>query len=429
MNASTIQIDKMWNNPRLRRFRAEHGPSIFALWACAGLLCSLLFCMLIGLLRRLPLVPTLACQCGTVLSLFVMIQLSRIQPRIISMTAYCQTVLTVAIYAMLLPLFSRNVLTFLDIEILGIGLLLATARLGCLSVGCCHGRPSRWGMLYGPEQVQTGFPSWLAGVRLFPIQAVESLWVFGIVAAGTIWIWRESVPGSVFAFYIVAYAAGRFFLEFFRGDEGRRYLLGFSEAQWTSVVLVAAVNLAERAHVLPVQTFPVLALAVLMTAVLAISSARTSRKFRSRSLFTATQLNELARALKFLQDLPITSTDALDTFRAIPIHVVCTSEGLKISLGRIRRFTRPLLHFSLSSEGSPLTAKDAKSLARVIGYLCGSAVPFHVVAGTSGVFHVIGAEAPIEVTGNVRAVPAYAENRHEGATHDPPLAPCATSSR
>src|SRR5215475_3904849 len=63
-------------------------------------------------------------------------------------------------------------LPYLDMTILGIGLFLACGRIGCLMVGCCHGRPFRWGICYRPEHAAEGFASHLVGLSLFPIQAV-----------------------------------------------------------------------------------------------------------------------------------------------------------------------------------------------------------------------------------------------------------------
>jgi hypothetical protein len=44
-------------------------------------------------------------------------------------------------------------LVALDIVTMGIGVFLAFGRIGCLRVGCCHGRPARRGIRYGHEHV------------------------------------------------------------------------------------------------------------------------------------------------------------------------------------------------------------------------------------------------------------------------------------
>src|SRR5262249_7343149 len=147
----------------------------------------------------------------------------------------------------LLWLTSEPLLPFLDITILGIGAFLACGRIGCLMVGCCHGRPHHWGIRYKPEHAVAGFTPYYVGIVLFPIQLVESLWVAGVVIVGVLLIVNGSPAGSALAWYVVAYDLGRFFFEFMRGDPDRPYLWCFSQPQWISIVLMAFVVVAEQA--------------------------------------------------------------------------------------------------------------------------------------------------------------------------------------
>lgn len=147
--------------------------------------------------------------------------------------------------ALFLWLTHQPMLPYLDITILGIGTFLFCGRIGCLMVGCCHGRPCRWGVCYRMEHAEAGFTPYLVGVRLFPIQAVESLWVFCIVVTGITFILRGWPPGTALAWYVIAYDTGRFCFEFLRGDADRPYLLGFSQPQWISVVLMCFLVWAE----------------------------------------------------------------------------------------------------------------------------------------------------------------------------------------
>src|SRR5262249_39131819 len=71
--------------------------------------------------------------------------------------------------AALLWVASQPMLPYLDITILGIGAFLACGRIGCLMVGCCHGRPSRWGIRYTPDHAAAGFTDYYVGVVLSPI--------------------------------------------------------------------------------------------------------------------------------------------------------------------------------------------------------------------------------------------------------------------
>jgi hypothetical protein len=111
-------------------------------------------------------------------------------------------------------------------------------RAGCFSVACCHGRPARRGIAYGPAHVAVGFwPRW-SGRPLWPTQLVEAAASAAFVALGLAIGWdRPGVPALV---YILSYAYLRFALELVRGDAPRPHALGLSEAQWTAIATLLA---------------------------------------------------------------------------------------------------------------------------------------------------------------------------------------------
>ena len=131
------------------------------------------------------------------------------------------------------------VLQYLDITILGIATFLAFGRIGCLSVGCCHGKPASRGIVYGHEHVKAGFTPYYEGLVLLPVQFIESLFVFFVVITGSFLLVYHVLPGTVLIFYTVVYGTFRFMLEFFRGDAERPYFRGLSEAQWTTLLLIS----------------------------------------------------------------------------------------------------------------------------------------------------------------------------------------------
>src|SRR5437016_6011293 len=88
---------------------------------------------------------------------------------------------------------------YLDVTIAGSALFLACGRIGCLTAGCCYGRPARRGVRYQTVHAEMGFPWHLVGVRLFPIQAVESVWVLILAGFAAVLIIRHSAAGSAFA--------------------------------------------------------------------------------------------------------------------------------------------------------------------------------------------------------------------------------------
>jgi hypothetical protein len=125
-----------------------------------------------------------------------------------------------------------RVARMLDIAVLGTGALLVFGRLGCLHVGCCHGRPAR----RGPAHVAAGFWRRWEGRTLFPIQLVESIASAVLVGAA---LAASRTPGSAALVYAVGYGLVRFVLERLRGDLVRPYRYGLSEAQWSCAATLA----------------------------------------------------------------------------------------------------------------------------------------------------------------------------------------------
>ena len=119
----------------------------------------------------------------------------------------------------------------------------AIGRLGCFSAGCCYGRPTdvAWAVtfrdLYVSRQVQTPLD-----IPLHPSQIYESLLTLGIFVI-IMWVARrKQFHGQVMLAYVVLYAAGRFGLEFFRGDPARGAVFGgvLSTSQFIAVLLLQA---------------------------------------------------------------------------------------------------------------------------------------------------------------------------------------------
>jgi phosphatidylglycerol:prolipoprotein diacylglycerol transferase len=115
----------------------------------------------------------------------------------------------------------------------------AIGRIGCLSSGCCWGRPTHLpiGITF-PQAAHdlTGVP---AGIALFPTQPIESLFNLALFASLTWWLLRRPRPGTVFATYLVAYSVFRFFIEFVRGDP-RSDWDGLSPSQGVAIATCAA---------------------------------------------------------------------------------------------------------------------------------------------------------------------------------------------
>jgi Prolipoprotein diacylglyceryl transferase len=283
-------------------------------------------------------------------------------------------------------------LPYLDVAILGVGVFLAIGRLGCLMAGCCHGRPWRWGVAYGHEHVDAGFPEYLAGVRLFPIQLIESGFALLIVVLGISAIFDGYPPGTAFTFYVLVYAAGRFCFEFARGDAVRPYLWGFSEAQWTSVIVATAEVWAEQVELLPSYSWHVVVPILLLAAILIIKLKRRCEQPSRFQLLHPAHIRELAEAVQLVEgtlDCSLLHTNSVVAVGSNVIHVASTSLGVRVSTGDFKHGSHRIRHYSLSHESSSLTDSSASLLATTISRLHHASCPFELVPGESGVVHVM----------------------------------------
>ena len=290
---------------------------------------------------------------------------------------YRQQIAVMAVAVGLLHLNNQPVLPFLDALSLGFAALLACGRLGCLMVGCCHGRPARWGVRYGVAHVADGAPSHLLGVRLFPVQALESVAAFCLLVSGVGILLGDNVPGVVTAWMIVGHGLVRGGLEFLRGDPERFFIGGFSEAQWTSMVLLWCVSWAGRIGLLPfipLHTAAAIAMTVVMAIVLVI---RRVRPTPVHALLDPRHVREVAAAVAHGDADPMRSG----------VRVGRTSLGFRISATTIEagRFE----HCALSKEGTTLSNGALAVIAELILTLKHPATLRGIVRGDHGVVHLL----------------------------------------
>jgi hypothetical protein len=211
--------------------------SAFRLAGSVGLAAALGFTTTLAAVRQLAMWPLLLSILVAFLTFLGLALAWKVATGVEQLTYYHHQIAVIVTTGLVLHMSGQQVLAYLDVIILGVGLFTAAGRVGCFLVGCCHGRPWHRGFAYGPAHVDAGSPSYLVGVRLLPVQLAESALLLALVGVGAAVALAGDRPGEALVWYVVAYAVGRFGLEFLRGDAARPYLLGFSEAQWTSVVL------------------------------------------------------------------------------------------------------------------------------------------------------------------------------------------------
>jgi phosphatidylglycerol:prolipoprotein diacylglycerol transferase len=121
-------------------------------------------------------------------------------------------------------------------------------RVGCFLAGCCHGRVVPAGFPLGVTFPPGGEAP--PGVALYPTELMESL---GLLALSLFLYKREKsptyVPGRVLGTYLVGSGLLRFVVDFFRGDDRGRAVLGLAPTAWLAILIcVSGVVLLKMAN-------------------------------------------------------------------------------------------------------------------------------------------------------------------------------------
>ena len=301
---------------------------------------------------------------------------------------YHNKIAILLVVSAMLWMLGQPMLPFLDATALGVGAFFFFGRVGCFLVGCCHGRPHAWGVRYRTAHADHGFTPCFVGARLFPIQLVEAGWVLAAVIGGTILVVLPAAPGAALAWYLVVYGLGRFSFEFLRGDI-RPTWGGFSEPQWTSVGLIAAVVGAEATGILPSSAWHLLATAGLALTMATVALKRGQRSDRRRQLTSVTHVRELAEAAERLASAEQAAGLARSPADR-PVEVATTSAGIRLSAGTVQTTAgAELRHYSFSSAHAPLSRPGARDIARLLHLVRHPDQEQRLVSGLSGVFHLL----------------------------------------
>jgi hypothetical protein len=228
------------------------------------------------------------------------------------------------------------------------------------------------------------------GVRLFPVQLVESLWVFSIVVVGITLVLHYRNPGEALAWYVIVYDMGRLCFEFMRGDPDRSYCLGFSQQQWISLILMLAVVSLEVLSILPFHSWHIVATSLVALIMIGVAISRRFRKVPTHRILNPRHVKEVAEALALVSDGGAES-DARLRLKSVSagIHVSCTSLGIQISGNRIKDAGVEIHHYALSRRNGEMTEQIAKILAKLIRLLKHPDSSEEFITGSPSVFHVL----------------------------------------
>ncbi len=285
-----------------------------------------------------------------------------------------------------LAILDMPILAYLDITMLGIATFLAFGRIGCYNVGCCHGLPARHGVVYTHEHVEAGFTFYYQGIRLFPVQLVESAFVFLLILVGSILLLAGYAPGTFLALYSSLYGLFRFVIELFRGDPERPYWLGLSEAQWTTLILMSITIIFCVIFNTPFYGMNILAGTIILitTLILLFQENRIRKIFRPRHIL------QIASALQSAPDAHLKATK----FQHIPVYQ--TNLKLKLSKGQFQQDKTMITHYTLSCcKDQQLTPPTVQRMASLIKQLQEHSITGEVQEGKNGTFHILFREPGI----------------------------------
>ena len=125
---------------------------------------------------------------------------------------------------------------YADVILPSVALAQGFGRIGCFLAGCCYGKETDSPL--SVTFVDSGFAP--NGVALIPTQIYSSVLDFLHYGLLLLILKRQRRDGETAACYLIFYSAGRFVLEFFRGDLARGSVGALSTSQFISLFTFAA---------------------------------------------------------------------------------------------------------------------------------------------------------------------------------------------
>lgn len=258
--------------------------------------------------------------------------LNRISARVFGRTRIVlleQWLLTLALTAATLKLGASPVAAGLDAWVVAMSLFLFVGRIGCLLAGCCHGQPADAGMKY-PWLVWAYAPQALQQVPLVPVQAYEAILLAAIFTSSLALSFAPHHPGDLLVLFIACYGAGRFGLEFLRGD-ARPYFMRLSESQWIALGLILAVAATSSINPGPRSSSWLAACGAALVAVALLTAAARGRL--GRPVVCLTQKRDIQGITAALKDAWKTALANLTSSEETACRASArTSSGLHVGL-------------------------------------------------------------------------------------------------
>lgn len=126
-----------------------------------------------------------------------------------------------------------NFLKYFDLVMPSIALAQGFGRVGCILAGCCYGEETTnaFSIVFQESKFAPN------NVPLIPTQPISSVLDFLHFAVLILISRRVKADGQVAGFYLIFYSAGRFILEFFRGDIERGMVGILSTSQFIAIFL------------------------------------------------------------------------------------------------------------------------------------------------------------------------------------------------
>lgn len=136
-----------------------------------------------------------------------------------------------------------------------IPLFHSLARIGCFCAGCCYGIQS-----ISPVSVYYTIDEndIINSSYRIPVQLIESAFnlIIFIILMGLFFADFKKKNGKLMSVYLFLYAAGRFFLEFLRGDSMRGVYYGVSYSQIISIIIIGFILVKYNPmHLKPLKRF------------------------------------------------------------------------------------------------------------------------------------------------------------------------------